>query len=71
MINACKEHKYLKVFSPRSRLRKEIYDRLVERWPEFGLDGPPPRITHFEEAVDGKTNVLPIRDDDNDPGTKT
>jgi 4-hydroxy-3-polyprenylbenzoate decarboxylase len=70
LINACKEHKYLKVFSPRTRLRKEIYDRLVERWPEFGFDNPPPRLTHFEEAVDHKSNVLPVTDEDGEPGMK-
>ena len=72
LTNACKEHKYLKVFSPRSRLRKEVYDRLVERWPEFGMDGPPPRLTHFEETTDHAANVLPIHDEeDDDPGMRT
>lgn len=49
IINACMEHKYLKTFSPRSRLRREVYDRLSARWKEFGLDGQPPQLTTFEE----------------------
>jgi len=47
-----------------------MYDRLVERWPEFGFDNPPPRLTHFEEAVDHKSNVLPVTDEDGEPGMK-
>jgi UbiD family decarboxylase len=49
LINACKEHKFLKVFSRRNRIRKEVYDRLAARWKEFGLDGQPPTILTFEE----------------------
>jgi hypothetical protein len=52
LINACKEHKYLKVFSPRSRIRREVYDRLAARWSEFGLEGKPPRLTNFEDGGD-------------------
>ena len=49
LINACKEHKHLKQFSKRSRLRREVYERLVARWNEFGLKFPPPQIRHFEQ----------------------
>ena len=70
LINACKEHKHLKVFSPRSRLRREVYDRLVARWSEFGFDYPPPRLTHFEEALDGKSQALPIREDEEESGRR-
>jgi len=49
IVNACKEHKFLKVFSLRNRIRREVYDRLAARWKEFGLDGQPPRLTTFEE----------------------
>ena len=48
LINACKDHKHLKEFSKRSRLRREVYERLLKRWPEFGLKTSPPRITNFE-----------------------
>ena len=49
LINACKEHRHLKQFSKRSRLRREVYERLVKRWSEFGFKFPPPVIRHFEE----------------------
>jgi 4-hydroxy-3-polyprenylbenzoate decarboxylase len=49
IVNACKEHKFLKVFSKRNRIRREVYDRLAARWKEFGLEGQPPHLTTFEE----------------------
>jgi len=49
IVNACKEHKFLKVFSKRNRIRREVYDRLAARWKEFGLDGQPPKLLTFEE----------------------
>ncbi len=53
LINACKEHKYLKQFAKRSRLRREVYEKLLSRWQEVGLKLPPPQIRHFEENADG------------------
>lgn len=50
LINACMEFKYLKEFSPRSKLSKAAYDKAVARWDELGLDGKPPRILSFEDA---------------------
>jgi 4-hydroxy-3-polyprenylbenzoate decarboxylase len=49
LINACKDHRHLKEFSRRSRLRREVYERLVARWAEFGLQFPAPRIDKFED----------------------
>ena len=49
LINACKDHKHLKEFSKRSRLRREVYERLLKRWSEFGLPFPAPRIVNFED----------------------
>ena len=49
LINACKEHKYIKQFAKRNRIRREVYDRLIARWSEFGLKFPPPVIRNFEE----------------------
>jgi UbiD family decarboxylase len=63
LINACKNYKHLKEFSKRSRLRREVYERLVKRWPEFGLKFPPPVIRHFEEdgASAGKEKKETVR----------
>jgi len=39
LINACKEHRYLPVFSRRTVLRKEVYDKVASRWKKLGLPG--------------------------------
>ncbi len=49
LINACKQHKYLKQFARRSRIRREVYEKLLAKWDKLGLPFPPPVIRHFEE----------------------
>ena len=49
LINACKEHRYLPVFSKRTTLRREMYDQVAERWKELGLRGTIPSVRAFEE----------------------
>jgi len=49
LINACKEHRYLPVFSKRTALRKEIYDQVVSRWRKLGLPGQVPAVRAFEQ----------------------
>lgn len=49
LINACKEHRYLPVFSKRTTLRKEIYDKVASRWQNLGLPGRIPGVRAFEE----------------------
>jgi 4-hydroxy-3-polyprenylbenzoate decarboxylase len=49
LINACKEHKYIKVFAKRNRIRKAMYDKLVSEWKDFGFNFAPPVIKTFEE----------------------
>lgn len=49
LINACKEHRYLPVFSKRTTLRKEIYDQVAERWRKLGLPGQAPEVRAFEQ----------------------
>jgi len=44
LINACMEHRHLKSFSKRAKLRKETYDRVVRRWKELGFTGEAPEI---------------------------
>ncbi|HEY4134303.1 MAG TPA: UbiD family decarboxylase [Alphaproteobacteria bacterium] len=48
LINACKEHRYIPVFSKRTRLRKSVYDRVGDRWSELGLPGNVPNLLSFE-----------------------
>lgn len=48
LINACMEHKYLKVFSKRTRLRESVYENVKRRWSSLGFDFPAPELTIFE-----------------------
>jgi UbiD family decarboxylase len=48
LINACKEHRHLPVFSKRTTLRKPIYDKVADRWNELGLPGAIPQVRAFE-----------------------
>ena len=50
LINACKEHRHLPVFSKRTTLRKNIYDKVASRWKELGLPGQAPTVRAFEAA---------------------
>ncbi len=49
LINACKEHRHLPVFSKRTTLRKPVYDKVASRWQELGLPGKIPQVRAFEE----------------------
>ncbi len=49
LINACREHRYLPVFSKRTRLRKQMYEQIRGRWDDLGLPGQPPTLTTFEQ----------------------
>lgn len=49
LINACKEHRHLPVFSKRTTLRREIYDQVTSRWQELGLPGKVPEVRAFEQ----------------------
>jgi len=48
LINACKEHRHLPVFSKRTTLRKKIYNQVASRWTELGLPGEVPTVKAFE-----------------------
>lgn len=49
LINACKEHRYLPVFSKRTTLSREMYNNVAQRWKELGLRGTVPSVRAFEE----------------------
>jgi 4-hydroxy-3-polyprenylbenzoate decarboxylase len=51
LINACKEHRYLPVFSKRTALRKEVYDQVAKNWKKLGLPGNVPNVRAFEEEA--------------------
>jgi 3-polyprenyl-4-hydroxybenzoate decarboxylase len=49
LINACMEHRYVKTFSPRTKLRRSVYERVAARWRHLGLDGAPPTPWALED----------------------
>ena len=49
LINACKLHRYMKEFPRSTLLRQTIYDRVTERWTEFGFNEPAPRLSVFHQ----------------------
>ncbi len=49
LINACREHRHLPVFSKRTTLRKDVYETVASRWQELGLPGEAPAVKLFEE----------------------
>ncbi len=51
LINACKEHRHLPVFSKRTTLRREVYDRVAARWSALGLPGRIPTVRAYEAAA--------------------
>jgi 4-hydroxy-3-polyprenylbenzoate decarboxylase len=48
LINACMDFKHIKEFSPRTKLSKPVYDKVVSRWEELGFEGKAPKINIFE-----------------------
>jgi len=50
LINACKEHRHLPVFSKRTALRKAVFEKVAGRWHELGLPGEVPKVRAFETA---------------------
>jgi len=53
LVNACREHKYLPIFSQRTVLTRGMYDRVAGRWSELGLAdlGEPPHLLAFQEDM--------------------
>jgi 4-hydroxy-3-polyprenylbenzoate decarboxylase len=49
LINACKPHRYLKEFPATTRLRKEVYEKVMARWPSLGIPVTPGSINNFHE----------------------
>jgi UbiD family decarboxylase len=58
LVNACREHKYLPIFSQRTVLTRSMYERVKDRWAELGLDslGEPPRLPAFQEDMRAPAN---------------
>ena len=52
LINACKEHKFLKTFAKTTRLNEEVYRKVCSRWGELDLPGIPPTVDIFEKGTE-------------------
>jgi UbiD family decarboxylase len=49
LINACKQHRYIKEFPRSTLLRQQTYDRVRRRWAELGFDTAPPQLNVFHK----------------------
>jgi 4-hydroxy-3-polyprenylbenzoate decarboxylase len=49
LINACREHRHLPVFSKRTTLRQNVYEDVASRWRDLGLPGEVPDVKIFEQ----------------------
>jgi UbiD family decarboxylase len=49
LINACKEHRYLKQFSKRTKVRRAVYEQVAARWSRLGFSGQPPKLWALED----------------------
>jgi len=49
LINACMEHRYLKQFSRRTKLRRPVYESVAARWQRLGFTGAPPKLWAVED----------------------
>lgn len=49
LINACMEHRHLKTFSKRTKIRREVYQEVSGMWQRFGLPGAPPKLWALED----------------------
>ncbi|WP_165872084.1 UbiD family decarboxylase [Natrarchaeobius halalkaliphilus] len=53
IIDATKEHKYMDEFPPRTAVREEMYDEVVDRWDELGFDYDAPSLPIFYDETGG------------------
>ena len=49
LINACMEHRYIKQFSRRTKVRRSVYESVAKRWGKLGFTGTPPRLWALED----------------------
>ena len=52
LINACMEHRYIKQFSKRTKIRRSVYERMVARWSSLGFKGAPPKLWSLEDSAE-------------------
>ncbi|MPZ15281.1 MAG: UbiD family decarboxylase [Chloroflexi bacterium] len=59
LVNACRQHKYLPIFSQRTAITRAVYERVKGRWHELGLDslGEPMRPPVFQDDMRAPVNA--------------
>ncbi len=49
LINACMEHRYIKQFSKRTKVRRAVYEAVAAKWNRLGFKGEAPKLWALEE----------------------
>jgi 4-hydroxy-3-polyprenylbenzoate decarboxylase len=49
LINACMEHRYIKSFSRRTKLRRAMYESVSGKWQRLGFKDAPPKLWALED----------------------
>jgi 4-hydroxy-3-polyprenylbenzoate decarboxylase len=49
LINACMEHRYIKTFSRRTKLRRSMYESVSAKWQRLGFKDAPPKLWALED----------------------
>lgn len=49
LINACMQYRYIKDFSPRTKLRRSVYEKVSANWAALGFSGTAPKIRVLAE----------------------
>ncbi|OLC16095.1 MAG: UbiD-type (de) carboxylyase-like protein [Candidatus Rokubacteria bacterium 13_1_40CM_69_27] len=49
LVNACMEHRYLKQFSKRTKVRRAVYEKVAAQWASLGFKGLPPKLWALED----------------------
>jgi 4-hydroxy-3-polyprenylbenzoate decarboxylase len=49
LINACMEHRYIKQFSKRTKVRRSVYESVARRWAELGFTTTPPKLWALDD----------------------
>lgn len=49
LIDACMEHRHLKSFSRRTKVRRSMYEAVTAKWQRLGFKGTPPELWALED----------------------
>ena len=49
LINACMEHRYIREFSKRTKVRRSVYESVAARWEHLGFAGAPPKLWSLQD----------------------